>query len=79
MTHRLGSNNFIRFGKCGAPDFYIFMLGGKTIHLEVKNEKGKLSENQESWKEKCEKLGHIYRVVRGVDEVERVLKELNEN
>jgi len=74
MTNRLGRNNFIRFGKAGSPDFYVFLPNGKTIMLEVKNEKGKLSESQQEFKDRVERLGFRYEVARSVDEVEQLTK-----
>jgi hypothetical protein len=70
-------NRFFRFGKVGSPDFQIFWKNGQTIHLEVKNEKGKLSEFQSEYKAKLEKLGHYYAVVKSVDDLESVLRDLD--
>lgn len=68
-----GSRGFIRNNTPGAPDFYIFMRGGKTIHLELKRGKGKQSEEQKTWQKNCELLGHIYAVIRGVDELQKII------
>jgi len=65
--------NFFKMGKRGSPDFYIFMPQGRTIHLEVKNEKGKQNINQLDFETKIKNLGHKYYVVRSVDEVEKIL------
>ena len=64
---------FIRFGKTGAPDFIVWLPQGNCICIEVKNETGKLSPGQKEFKEKIEKLGYKYYIVRSVDEVERIL------
>jgi deoxycytidylate deaminase len=66
---------FIRFGKAGAPDFMVYLLDGRCVHLEVKNEKGKQSPNQLEYQAKIEKLGHRYCIVRSVDEVEILIKQ----
>lgn len=65
---------FIRFGKAGSPDFFIFTNDGGCLHLEVKNEKGSQNENQIEYQNKIERLGHTYFIVRSVDEVERIIK-----
>ena len=69
------SGRFIRFGKAGAPDFLIYLSGGVCVHLEVKNEKGRMSPNQLEYQAKVEKLGHRYCLVRSVDEVENLIKQ----
>ena len=65
--------NFFKMGKRGSPDFYIFLPSGKTIHLEVKNEKGKQNLNQLEFEIRLKQLGHSYYVVRSVDEVENII------
>jgi hypothetical protein len=66
---------FIRYGKAGAPDFMVYLLDGRCVHLEVKNEKGKQNPNQLEYQAKIEKLGHRYCIVRSVDEVENLIKQ----
>lgn len=68
---------FYRMGKAGSPDFFIFYGNGGVLHLEVKNEKGKLNKNQEAYKKDIEKLGHNYLIVRSVDEAEASIKSLS--
>ena len=65
--------SFIRFGKKGSPDFYVF-LKGKVIALEVKNETGRQNQNQKDFQIKFENLAHAYKIVRSIDEVESLLK-----
>src|SRR5512147_2547800 len=60
---------YVRFGKRGSSDFLVFYEDGRTLHLEVKNEKGKQSAFQKAYQESCEKLGHEYVVVRSLEEV----------
>jgi len=67
---------YIRFGKRGSSDFLIFLNGGRTIHLEVKNEKGRQTTTQLEYEIKVKQLGHQYNVVRSVDEVQTLLKNL---
>ena len=53
----------------------ILINKGKFIGLEVKTKKGKLSKNQEAFKELCEVNRGKYFVVRSVDDVEKLIKE----
>ena len=66
-------DRFIRFGKKGSPDFFIFLPAGQVIHMEVKNDKGKQNDNQIEYQKKVETLGHFYAIVRSIDDVERLL------
>ena len=70
-------NSFVRFGKSGSPDFLVFLDGGHTLHLEVKTEKGKQTQNQADYQQRVEKLGHVYRIVRSVKEAYISLAELD--
>ena len=72
---RTAKNSFIRFGKAGSPDFLVFLSGGKTLHLEVKVGKNRQTANQKAYQQQCEALGHVYRIVRSVQEVREVLGE----
>ena len=63
-----------RMGKPGSPDFLIFLPKGKTLHLEVKTPKGRQSTFQKDYEVRIRSLGHDYRVVTSVDQVEPLLK-----
>jgi len=65
--------NFFKMGRPGSPDIFIFLKGGKCLHLEVKNEKGRQNVRQINYEMKIANLGHRYCVVRSVDEVERLI------
>jgi hypothetical protein len=69
-------DRFIRYGKAGAPDFMIYLNNGRSVHLEIKNEKGRQNKNQSEYQKRIEKLGHRYYIIRGVDEAEKLLKEI---
>ena len=69
------NDSFIRFGKSGSTDFLIFLPEGKTLHLEVKVGKNRQTANQKAYQQKCEALGHTYRVVRSTREVQELLNE----
>lgn len=64
---------FIKFGKRGSADIIIFVKGGKTLHVEIKNEKGRMSTSQLEMELKLKQLKHKYYLVRSVDEVELLL------
>lgn len=66
-------SSFIRFGKKGSPDFFIFLPAGQVLHMEVKNEKGRQNDNQLNYQQKIENLGHRYVIVRSIDDVEALL------
>lgn len=73
-AYKTANGGFVRYGKAGSPDFYIFCKGGKTLMVEVKNEKGKQNENQKEFQDKITKLGFNYYIVRSVDDVDKLLK-----
>lgn len=73
ITRRNGSQGFIKNGKRGSPDYYVFLPNGRTIHLEIKNETGRQSVEQLEWEMKCKKLGHEYFVARSLEEVEKII------
>lgn len=67
--------------RTGWPDILIMARGGyvtntKLIFLEVKSAKGKLSDKQEALHIELREDGHYVFVVRSVDEVKSILKEL---
>ena len=64
---------FFKMGRPGSPDFLIFLKGGKCLHLEVKNEKGRQNDRQLNYEMKIANLGHRYCIVRSVAEVERLI------
>ena len=68
-------DSFIRFGKAGSPDFLVFLKGGRTLHLECKVGKNRQTANQKAYQQQCEKLGHIYQVVKSIKEVQELLHE----
>lgn len=77
------TNRPVTFGEAGSPDFYVFLPGGKLLQLEVKRPVGgKLSPNQEAWRDAMMNLGHRYEVVTsGIEAqkfVESALKGFND-
>jgi hypothetical protein len=63
------ARRFIRFGAVGSPDI-IAIKDGKVYGLEVKTPTGKLSPNQETFRDGMTKAGGIYQVVRSLEEVQ---------
>jgi hypothetical protein len=49
---------------------------GQFFGIEVKTDKGKLSPDQEAFRDKCSALGGAYIVARRVEDVEKWLKAL---
>ena len=63
----------VRFGTKGMSDLLAFVGTGNgfqiPLWIEVKNEKGKMSEYQLCFKELVEARGHFYLLARSVDDV----------
>lgn len=57
----------------GMPDFMIFLEGGKTLHVECKAGKGKLTHYQKAWADDLIALGHNFFTVRSVGELAVIL------
>lgn len=57
----------------GAPDF-VFITKEKTLFIELKTDKGRLSESQKDFREWCADEGIDYFVARSVEEVINILK-----
>lgn len=62
--------------KRGAPDLVCALPGGKTLHIEVKTERGVVSDDQFAFHTKLDALGHNCIVVRSVDDVRRAFEVL---
>lgn len=84
-----GKKRFMRFGTPGMADILAFRNRSRgvddrgawcsfeeivPIWLEVKTEKGKQSELQKNFQAMVEEHGHIYAVVRSIEDVEALLK-----
>jgi hypothetical protein len=72
---RVGPDRFVKNEMIGMADMMVFLPGGRTLHIELKAEKGKLSSEQAAWRDEIGYLGHTYHVVRTLDELARILKE----
>lgn len=65
---------FYKFGKKGSSDFLVFLPMGNTLHLEIKNEKGRQSPDQKKYQAKIESLGHDYKLCRSLEEVQQIIE-----
>ena len=52
----------------GAPDFVIALPGGRTLWVEAKTSRGKMTPEQERARDMLIRLGHRQIVVRSIDE-----------
>jgi hypothetical protein len=69
---RLENGAFLRTGKKGCPDI-IVCKNGKFIGLEVKTDKGKQSDSQKQAEQEIIKSGGIYKIVKSLDDVIKLL------
>ncbi len=74
---RLGQR-FVRIGVLGAPDIFI-VHRGKCIGIEVKSPEGKQREEQIAFGMEFSDAGGIYRLARGIEEVDEVLRYVERN
>ncbi|MFM7852283.1 MAG: VRR-NUC domain-containing protein, partial [Flammeovirgaceae bacterium] len=72
---RNGSAGFFKTGRAGTPDITV-CYQGKFVGIEVKNKKGKQSESQKQAQETIEKTGGYYFIVRSLDELISIFKQL---
>lgn len=78
VTHEQGRKpRFWKAGKPGSSDFLIFICGGRTLHVECKNDTdgGRQSFAQQEYQRKIEDLGHPYYIVRSLDDMEKILRD----
>jgi hypothetical protein len=65
---------FFRFGKTGSSDLLLFLPKAKTIFLECKSGKNKLTKDQEEFKDHVEKLDFTYLIKRDNKDIDKLLK-----
>lgn len=70
-SFKTDKGGWYKAGIAGAPDIFA-LHGGVMYGLEVKNEKGKLNDNQKAFQSKFEEAGGQYHVVRSVEDVTRI-------
>lgn len=65
-----GGNKMVSMGvKKGVSDWQYMADNGKCIWIELKNETGTQSIEQVQFEKLCHSLGHIYVIVRSIDEM----------
>ena len=65
----------IRFGIKGQADLSGILQGGRRIEIECKTATGRQTKEQKAWQRMIEKMGGLYVLARGVEDVERALQE----
>ena len=66
--------------KSGCPDIIVEYFPGKLLYIELKNEKGKLSNNQKLWAVQSKALGTPHFVVKGgltecLDQIKEIIQK----
>lgn len=61
--------------RAGVSDL-VLVLPGKVVFMEVKTEKGTSSHLQDVFRDRVQELGHLYVLVRSVEDVKNVLTNL---
>ena len=69
-----GSEGFVKNGKPGAPDYYVFFDKGVLVQLELKSDKGSLSDKQEEWQRWMNKKKYTYYVLRDLEDLKKVIE-----
>lgn len=62
--------------KNGAPDLVLLPGSGDVIFLELKTEKGKLSEYQLEWQEFFNRNQYVYKIVYGLNEAKQFIDKI---
>lgn len=65
----------VSYGAVGSPDIIGIMPNGRFLGIEVKNKKGRLSENQKKFLYKIEQNGGVAIVARSLDDVIKVIEK----
>jgi len=65
----VGRKHNMVFGKKGSADITGIIKGGIRLEIEVKDAKGKVSEEQQEFLDTIKKFGGIALVARGLDDV----------
>ena len=68
---------FVSPGNPGVPDRIAILPGGRTVYIELKTEIGRLSKVQRWQREEIQKRGADVRVLKGMDQVLKFLREVD--
>lgn len=69
------SYKWVSPGNSGVPDRIVLLKGGRTVYVELKTEKGKLSDLQRFQIRHLEELGADVRVLYGKADCEKFIEE----
>lgn len=53
----------------GLSDFIVWVKGGRTVCFECKTKRGKLSDAQEAFYQELLHVGHVFHIIRSLDEM----------
>jgi len=67
---------FVRFSEAGQSDVTGFLSTGKTVEIECKTAKGKMTLEQLCWQETCRRFNCAVYTVRSVEEGRKVIDHL---
>lgn len=71
------ANSFKKQGmRPGVPDLCIVLPRGRMAFAELKSDTGRLSGNQEYWRDRLRHHGHDWWLVRSLDDLRRFLRTL---
>lgn len=70
------ADKYVSPGNPGVPDRIIVMPGGRIIFAELKTEIGRLSGIQKWQRERYQKMGVDFRLVKGMDAARKLVEEL---
>ena len=75
---KIRMSNLIAMGlRSGAPDLLAFLPGGRLLCLEIKATNGTQSQTQKDFQSRLENLGFEYYIVRSVEDVEKIITQIN--
>ena len=71
----LGGNPIV-IGLPGEADLTLFQRGGKTVFIEVKTPTGRQSKQQRAFQKRVEELGFEYIIARNLEDIKRLVEEV---
>jgi penicillin-binding protein-related factor A (putative recombinase) len=71
----VAKKSYIAYGTPGATDI-LAVIKGKYVGIEIKDTKGKQSEDQVKFQEALEKAGGTYLLIRNIDDLIQFLEKL---
>ncbi len=74
-ARHIHTNSIVRYGVVGETDIDGIIKGGRRLAIEVKTGRGKLSKEQESWRDMLIRFGALYIEARSLDQVVEEIKK----